>query len=142
MNEPVRVSLQSHGLQAGVPTLNGNVYSREVIERMVDDINARSSSRSFFGTIGSWPDAGCVGVLDASHLVLGARLSEDGRLTLDVEVLDTPKGKMLKDMLSDMSRVDILPHGYGSVSCGSVGTDYKLVSFDIAEKKDTGNSAQ
>ncbi len=80
-------------------------------------------------------DTGKLSLKDASHAVLSAKLDEDGRVSAEIEVLETEAGNTLSDWLAS-GNVEIVPFGIGSLQDGVVGEDYKFTRFDIVRKEE------
>lgn len=130
----MKFTLTCNGVQAGIPTINERVYTRETLEKMIQRVNERGPSRSMLGMLGA-PSDGKTRLSECSHIVLGASFDAGGRMAIDVEVMDTPGGRMLLDLLNSERQVDILPRGTGSCSDGKIGEDYILTTFDVVMKE-------
>jgi hypothetical protein len=136
-NMSKKFTITSTCVQANTPTANGRVYPRAVLEQMVRRVNEVGPSRGLYGSFGLGPSDGKLRLAEYSHLVLGGRLDTTGCMSIDCEVLDTPQGRVLHDLLSSHQKLDILPRGIGSISTTSVvGDDYRLTTFDIVRKED------
>ena len=73
---------------------------------------------------------------DTSHQVTNLRLTEKGELLADIEILDTPKGKLLSTM-TDCGDVVFRLRGIGRLANDN-GTytvsDYQLLGIDAAHR--------
>jgi len=86
------ITLSCKFIQAGVPTLNGRVYTAEALEKACGAVRK--------------PMLGCIGVdvssktklTEVSHEVHNLRVNSNGVLIADVKILDTDKGKDLRFM--------------------------------------------
>lgn len=129
-----KIILRCERIEADVPNANNRIYTRETLQHMVDRVNEAGPKRRMFGTLGqSDSNTGATKMDDASHLVLSADLDGDNHVSAEIEVLDTPPGKALEDLLAS-GRAEIVPVGIGSVMDGIVGPDYKLIRFDIVSR--------
>lgn len=86
--------------QAGVCNKNGNMYTKECLEHIVESIN--KSDPPIFGTVG-YPDPDQindinVNLKDVAFKVENATL-KDNQVFADIQVLETPKGEVLKEVL-------------------------------------------
>ena len=75
-----------------VPTDNGRIYSKAMLESIVEQANNPRGSEQYVAHdfSGSW-----MVLSDVAGQVSNCAL-ENGRLACDVELLDTPRGKILK----------------------------------------------
>lgn len=127
--KPVTVTI----LECDKPNLNGRVYPREAVEKMIADVQTKPGMMGrVFGTIGM-PKGSSLDITEISHSVSNLRIMEDGRVMGDMMVLDTPKGKVLKELLSPEN------HSYSFRTAGigqikeengvKVVHDYRLISI-------------
>ena len=124
-----------HLIQAGVPTANGNVYSEEVLGRMVKDAQERVEGRRLLGSIDSDED-GRQRIGNISHVVTKLEM-KGGRMVAEVEPIDTPQGNHLRWVLQrKLVPLTLASRMIGSVRDGVVGEDAKLVSVDIVPSED------
>lgn len=103
-------------------THNGRIYPLELSEYFLKDL-------PIYGHI-SDDDNNDIGVnlKNVSHVIDNLELFEN-ELYGDIKILDTPKGKVLSDLMKD-NLLYISSRGMGSIREDSV-YDYKLISFDI-----------
>ena len=117
-------------IKADVPNKNNRVYPRSVLEKVIEDFDNKS------GTLGQlgMPDCSLDGpssirLDEASHIVKNLRMQDD-KLICDIQILDTPAGKKLCDLVDGKFRLQ----GIGSVEDkdGSyvIQDDYKLMSVN------------
>ena len=94
-----------HILSIGSPTVNGNIYPKEVIEAALKNVK-----EPIFGGIERME-----GILDISHQVKNLRI-EGNTLVADVQVLATEKGQMLQEMLEKLGKdVSFTTCGVGQI---------------------------
>jgi hypothetical protein len=129
-----KISLSCERIVADRPNPNNRIYTRKVLEQMVKQVQGRIKIGSFIGRLGT--SAERVRMRDASHRVTKLQVSADGKLHADLEVLETPKGMELLDMLDVMGadKLEIIPYGVGSVSGNVIGEDYRLASLDVVPR--------
>jgi len=85
-------------IQADQVTRNGNIYPREVIEKAIDEARPRIEQGLLLGELGP-SDGSPPSLHNASHQVINMKLDETGDMIVTVNVLDTPAGRKLRDML-------------------------------------------
>lgn len=83
-------------LKADSSNKNGNIYPKKVLEQAISDFKSKN------GLLGQLGMFGCdkVSLKDASHFTTDLRL-EDNCLVADIEILETPAGKRLGDMVKN-----------------------------------------
>lgn len=79
--------------RAGVPTINGRIYSRKILQGVVHDANARGE---LYCMAQPAPD-GLIVVNQITHRATNFRLIRDS-LMCDIETLETPEGLRLPDL--------------------------------------------
>lgn len=98
-------------LECDKPNKNGRIYPKELFEKGVND------SKTVYGKIGMVEGDGVIDLSKISHKVDFIQLEGD-ILVGELTILDTPEGKILKDMNS-MNGVDISnnfrPAGMGNI---------------------------
>lgn len=138
MSEPVIIT--DHLIKAGERTVNGRLYTQEQLEEMAASMQGKIEKRQLIGQIGqaAVDDDWRTKMAKASHLVTELSV-KDGRMVASIEVLKTPEGVKLEQMLDAfkpegmtlfplmmgipqpdgtveglrLDRIDILPRSYG-----------------------------
>lgn len=117
-----------------VPTENGRVYGRTIMERERKRLSEAMSNRAFFGEL-DHPQDGKTKLARCSHIVTEMKITEDGEIIAAAEILPTPNGKILKALFEANCRVGVSSRGFGSTTPGPkgemVGEDFKLKAFDF-----------
>jgi Prohead core protein serine protease len=108
-------------MRADVPNGNGRVYPRATLESVVEQAKAKPP----LGHLGV-PEGPTVELGKVSHTVGNLRLEGD-YLVGDITVLDTPKGRVLMDLLDTCQ---FRASGTGMVSEDGVVTEFQLISID------------
>lgn len=125
MSEPLRFTVPV--CELGKPNKNGRVYTDEAFKEHY--------GKPIIGHLG-FPDIAFVTAFaDASHRAV---LRKEGDMVMaDVEVINTPCGKVLQSMLDNKTKVDFRQRGVGRVEVAEDGTqhivDFKLYSVDAVE---------
>tara|TARA_R100001244_G_scaffold25113_2_gene25466 strand:+ start:117684 stop:118091 length:408 start_codon:yes stop_codon:yes gene_type:complete len=128
-------------IEAGIPTINGHVYSEEILKEMVDGAQEKIESKALMGRLG-YGNPSKIDLKDVSHLITKLEL-KNGCLSADVEVLETPRGNLLKLMLEKDDDLTLHPLFMTNNSFdGTVIEDVKLISADICHMKEALGDAQ
>ena len=115
------------------PNRNGRIYSSDCFD--IDDpiIQERLKAGAFFGEFGLSKDKLEIDLTKVSHRVINLYKKEDG-LYADIEILETPCGKLLEDIINKGNPVSFRTRGSGDLIPREDGTfevkDYTLVSID------------
>ena len=67
-----------------------------------------------------------------SHKVSNIKI-KNNNLVGDIEILDTPEGKMLQWMLDKGDNLYIASRGNGKINDKGIVENYNLISFDVVE---------
>jgi hypothetical protein len=120
---------------------NGRVYPVEVLRREVDKYNENFvKQKRALGEL-DHPDSEIVNLKNVSHNIL-KMWWEGNNLLGEVEILTTPSGNILKELLKCGITVGISSRGSGSVkkvneSTVEVNDDYSLIAFDFVSNPST-----
>lgn len=130
-----RIVARGEFARSDVPTENKRMYPREVWERELGKLTEAVKDRRLFGEL-DHPSDGKLSLQRASHIVTELKLTEDGRVVGELEVLDTQQGLNMQAILAKGGKVGVSSRGFGSVTPGSDGVqvvqdDYQLVTFDV-----------
>lgn len=96
-------------VKAGVPTINDRVYPKETLQKAIDEYNKQPYK---LGTLGRSME---VSIVQSSHKIKNLYLDDDGSMKADIEILDTPVGKYLKEMIEKEIPLTLHPHFIGEV---------------------------
>jgi hypothetical protein len=107
---------------------NNRIYTRKLVEKIVED-----QKEIYFGMIGMPTDHNAtVDFLKVSHACDNLRI-EDDKLIADVKILDTPEGKVLKQLVESVPSGAFRIAGYGTFVQGSLSGEvheYTLTSIN------------
>ena len=132
-------------LKINEANLNGRIYTREVVETMIEQFNRRKAEQGhFLGELG-FPERLETTLSQVSHSVDEIHIDKN-MLLGDITVLDTPNGKVLKSMIEvgmknyqgiliEITNPFAAPTVFRSRYTGTVSEDgtvsiNKLISFD------------
>ena len=121
---------------------NGRVYPYSVLKREMDNYKKIVEDHRACGEL-DHPDDSVVNLKNVSHIVTDVWW-EGKDVMGKIKVLDTPSGRILKDLINAGVKLGISSRGLGSVkeSMGStvVQEDFELICFDIVSEPSTPNA--
>jgi len=120
---------------------NGRIYKKETLQREVENYHKMVKERRALGEL-DHPDDQVINLKNASHLVTDIWWDGDDVMG-KVQVLDTPSGKVLKELVKAGVKLGISSRGMGSVKESNgetlVEDDFQLICFDfVSEPSTTG----
>lgn len=129
------------------PTINGRLYSKEILERELKEYQPIIEERRAAGSFNPSEESAAISLAECSHLITKTELKEkeDGKVVLYVTtkvIPELPSGKLLMKELESCSKdsltVELQPTGIGSVNSTTnrVGEDYQLLGFNFYTRKD------
>ena len=121
---------------------NGRVYPRSILEREVEKYKGREIKENrAFGEL-DHPESSVVELKNTSHIIRDVYWKGDDVMGR-VEVLKTPSGNILKELLEAGCTVGISSRGMGSVKEASSGNtvtvedDFDLICWDFVSNPST-----
>jgi hypothetical protein len=127
--------------RAGAKNQNGRIYKKEILEQEVQNyIENFVKVGNAYGEL-DHPESAIVSLKNASHVV--TQLWWDGDdLMGKVELLNTPSGNIVKEILRGGHTIGISSRGTGSVTQTNEGTlmvqpDFELVCWDFVSNPST-----
>jgi len=118
---------------------NGRVYSETVLGREVENYKKLVKERRALGEL-DHPDSAQINLKHASHLVTEIWWDE-GAVMGKIQVLNTPSGQVLKELVNAGVRLGISSRGMGSVHESDgvtvVEDDFQLICFDMVSEPST-----
>lgn len=126
--------------RAGAPNQNERVYPRNILEREVTKYNQLIKERRALGEL-DHPDSSVINLKNVSHNIREIHWEGDDVIGT-VEVLATPSGNILKELLRANILLGISSRGMGSVSPRNeggvqVGEDFELIGWDFVSNPST-----
>lgn len=113
---------------ADTPNSNGRVYPRDVLEKAIEEQSKKDRTWVVMGM----PEGAGTGVDLAKIVGQAGNWSWDGdMLCAEIAVMDTPQGRILKQMLNESLQPDYRFAGIGQVSPDGVISDYRIVSIGV-----------
>jgi hypothetical protein len=125
--------------KAGTKNGNGRIYRKETLQREVENYQKAIRERRSLGEL-DHPDDSVINLRNASHLA--TKMWWDGDSVMaKFEVLDTPSGRILKDLVNAGIKLGISSRGLGSVKQEKGNTivedDFQLICFDMVSEPST-----
>jgi len=121
---------------------NGRIYPRPVLEREVQKYQALVKERRALGEL-DHPEDSVINLKNASHLITEMWWDGD-RVMAKMEILNTPSGQILKELVNGGVKLGISSRGLGSVRNEARGTivedDFQLICFDMVSEPSTPNA--
>ncbi|NDB29469.1 primosomal protein, partial [archaeon] len=120
--------------RADAQNQNGRVYPKEILEREVEKYQQLIKEKRALGEL-DHPESSVVSLKNVSHNIRECQWNGDDVVGV-VEILPTPSGNILKELLRAGIRLGISSRGMGSVeSMGGnkvkVGEDFELIGWDF-----------
>ena len=122
---------------------NGRVYPCKVLEREIKNYQNIIKDNRALGEL-DHPDDSVINLRNASHIVTD--MWWEGKDVMGkIKVLDTPSGRILKDLINAGVKLGISSRGLGSVKESIRGEtvvqeDFELICFDIVSEPSTPNA--
>jgi hypothetical protein len=126
--------------RAGAENQNGRVYPMEILQREAKKYETLIKERRALGEL-DHPDSSVINLKNVSHNIKEIHW-EGNDLCGTVEILPTPSGNILKELLRAGILLGISSRGMGSVSpMGEgkvkVGEDFELIGWDFVSNPST-----
>lgn len=127
--------------RAGAKNQNGRVYKKDILERECNNyINEFVKKGNAFGEL-DHPESAVVSLKNASHIVKKLWWKGDD-LIGKIELLNTPSGNIVKEIIKAGHTIGISSRGTGSVeqtneSTLEVQDDFELVCWDFVSNPST-----
>lgn len=126
--------------RAGAPNQNERVYPKEILMREVKKYETLIKERRALGEL-DHPDSSVINLKNVSHNVKEIHWEGDD-VVGTVEILPTPSGNILKELLKANILLGISSRGMGSVKPINggkveVGEDFELLGWDFVSNPST-----
>lgn len=146
LNESDRLKMQNGEIilagvmqRADAKNGNGRVYPFDILQREVKNYSKIVRENRAMGEL-DHPDSSVVELKNVSHIVTEIYM-EGNDVFGKLKVLDTPSGKILKDLIKGGVKLGISSRGVGSVKerqgLTEVQDDFQLICFDMVADPST-----
>ena len=114
-------------MQADIKNRNGRVYPVDTLTKEVKRYTETFiNKKRAFGELGH-PDGPTVNLERVSHMITSLK-SEGKNFIGEAKVMDTPYGKIVKNLIDEGAQLGVSSRGMGSISNGTVGKDFYLAT--------------
>ena len=125
--------------KADILNQNGRIYPHAVLDREVRNYQKFIAENRALGEL-DHPDSSVVNLKNASHLIREAYL-DGGVVYGSVEILNTPSGRILQDLVEGGVKLGISSRGVGSTKKQGdyqmVQDDFQLICWDFVSEPST-----
>jgi hypothetical protein len=137
-------------LQCDSPTPAGRTYPKKVMESAIAEYAPLIAGKRAFGAVEPAGQRGLahgmIELASVAFMVERLEIYTDNSVVIRIRTLATPEGRMLasvfhrviqdckagnKARTAEAIPLRVVPVGFGSESCGSVNSDYRLVGFSV-----------
>ena len=134
-----KIMLKGVMQRANTLNQNGRIYPKSILEREVMNYQKLISENRALGEC-DHPDSSVVELKNVSHIVREARMEGDN-VYGTIEILDTPKGKIIQSLIESGVTLGISSRGVGSTTSKDgnqiVQDDFQLICFDMVSEPST-----
>jgi hypothetical protein len=118
---------------------NGRVYPKSILEREIVNYQKLIQENRALGEC-DHPESSVVELKNVSHIVREARMEGDD-VYGEIEILDTPSGKIIQSLIESGVTLGISSRGVGSTRRDGdtqvVQDDFQLICFDMVSEPST-----
>ena len=118
---------------------NGRIYPKSILEREIINYQKLIQENRALGEC-DHPDSSVVELKNVSHIVRHARM-ENEDVYGEIEILDTPSGKIIQSLIESGITLGISSRGVGSTRRDGdtqiVQDDFQLICFDMVSEPST-----
>jgi len=134
------LKLRSTIQKAGEPNGNKRIYPKSVLESQVKKLVPLVKERKIVGEL-DHPEGDSVKLANASHLITNVWM-EGNDVKGDIELLNTPAGKVAQELVKAGVKIGISSRGTGTLKeldngYKEVNEDYNLITFDLVADPST-----
>lgn len=129
--------------RADAANQNGRIYPKEILYREIENYRKLVRERRAHGEL-DHADEPVVNLKNISHIITDIWFEEDGTVYGEVEVLDTPMGKILRTLIESNVTVGISSRALGSVHSDGINDivedDLHFICWDFVSEPSTHNA--
>ena len=118
---------------------NGRIYPKSILEREIMNYQKLIQENRALGECDN-PDSSVVELKNVSHIVRSAQMDGDNVYGA-IEILDTPSGKIIQNLIESGVTLGISSRGVGSTRRDGdtqvVQDDFQLICFDMVSEPST-----
>jgi len=114
-------------MQADIKNRNGRIYPVQTLAKEVARYNEQFiNKKRAFGELGH-PDGPTVNLERVSHMITSLK-SEGKNFIGEAKIMDTPYGKIVKNLIDEGAQLGVSSRGMGSIQGSTVGKDFYLAT--------------
>ena len=114
-------------MQADIKNRNGRVYPVQTLAKEVARYDEQFiNKKRAFGELGH-PDGPTVNLERVSHMITSLK-SEGKNFIGEAKIMDTPYGKIVKNLIDEGAQLGVSSRGMGSIQGSTVGKDFYLAT--------------
>jgi hypothetical protein len=129
--------------RAGTKNQNGRVYPKNILGREVENYEKAIRDRRALGEL-DHPESSTISLSNVSHIITKSWWDGDTVMG-NIEVLNTPKGQILQNLLDAGVTIGISSRGVGSTEkrrmaegdVDMVNDDFQLICYDVVSEPST-----
>lgn len=126
--------------RANAKNQNGRIYPKQILDRELKNYQQLIQERRALGEL-DHPECPTINLKNVSHVITEAHWDGDD-LVGTLEILSTPSGNIVKELMRNGIRLGVSSRGAGSVielagNSVEVDEDYNLICFDIVSNPST-----
>jgi hypothetical protein len=125
--------------KANTKNHNGRIYPPEILFREVKKYSVLVNERRALGEL-DHPDSPIIELKNVSHLITNIYVRGDD-VRGDIEILNTPQGQILRNIVEQGVKIGISSRGIGSLQkegdTNIVQDDFELIAFDSVSSPST-----
>ena len=130
-------------MQGGIKNRNGRMYPMETLDKEVNRYNDTFIKQNrAYGELGH-PEGPTINLERVSHMMKDLH-REGNNYVGKAKIMDTPYGKIVKNLIDEGAKLGVSSRGMGSVQESQRGTivedDFQLICFDIVSEPSTTNA--
>lgn len=112
---------------------NNRVYNQKNLKNAIDAYKELfiASKTSIGEFIDSQSIESIINMENASHIITDLILCKNGMVEGKIQILNTPRGKQLEEIIHDKERYKIFPRMYGAIDNNGNVDIHRIISFDI-----------
>ena len=110
---------------------NGRVYPKRTLQREVENYKKLVQEKRALGEL-DHPDSSVIELKNASHIVTHIEMRND-EVIGKLRILDTPAGRIAKDLIRGGVKLGVSSRGSGNVSNDGINevSDFEIITVDI-----------
>ena len=134
-----KVTMRGVLQKADVVNQNGRIYPLHILEREVRNYQKFIVEHRALGEL-DHPDSSVINLKNASHMITEAYIDK-GTVYGSIDVLNTPSGKILQDLIDGGVKLGISSRGVGTTAKKGdyveVQDDFQLICWDMVSEPST-----